>query len=206
MNVIGLSGSPRKNANTDRLVCAILDGARGAGADTEFLRLADLDIKGCAGCLYCRIHETCFIRDDMQSLYQKLHSADAVVVGSPVYMGQMTSQTKQFTDRLFPLVNADFTTRLKKRPQLVLAFTQGQPDAAMFRPYMENTRQIFGFLGFAAAEIIVGGGTRGTQDIMGQDDLLQKARATGTRLASGSLPKRKLRTRSGTPNGSSSQL
>ena len=111
---------------------------------------------------------------------------EAVVIGSPVYMGQMTGQTKTFLDRLLPLLNADFSTRLKKRPALVLVFTQGQPDTSMFLPYMENTKQMFGFLGFTAKEIIVAGGTREQADVDKQTELTAKARSLGAGLFSGS--------------------
>ena len=185
MKVIGFSGSPRKDANTDRLVAHVLAGAQKAGAGTAFFRIADLNIKGCISCYYCKSHDTCSIKDDMQGLYKEIHAANAVVIGSPVYMGQMTGQTKTFVDRLLPMLNADFTTRLQKRPGLVLAFTQGQPDTSMFLPYMENTKQMFGFLGFTAKEIIVAGGTREQADVDKQTELTAKARSLGASLLTG---------------------
>ena len=183
MKVIGFSGSPRKNANTDRLVARVLAGAQAGGAETEFFRVADLKIKGCISCYYCKSHETCSIKDDMQRLYRKIHGADAVVIGSPVYMGQMTGQTKTFVDRLLPLLNADFTTRLRKRPVLVLAFTQGHPDTGMFRPYMESTNAMLGFMGFTPGEIIAAGGTRQKADVDKQTDLMARAKAVGASLS-----------------------
>ena len=182
MRVIGFSGSPRKDANTDRLVAHVLAGARTAGAETGFFRIADLNIKGCISCYYCKSHDTCSIKDDMQGLYKEIHAADAVVIGSPVYMGQMSGQTKTFIDRLLPLLNADFTTRLKKHPALVFVFTQGQPDTGMFKPYMENTHQMLGFLGFNPKEIIVAGGTREKTDVDKQSDLVARARTLGAGL------------------------
>ena len=182
MKVIGFSGSPRKDANTDRLVAHVLAGAQTAGAETEFFRIADLNIKGCISCYYCKSHQTCSIKDDMQGLYKEIHAADAVVIGSPVYMGQMSGQTKTFIDRLLPLLNADFTTRLKKHPDLVFVFTQGHPDTAMFRPYMDNTHRMLGFLGFDPKEIIVAGGTREKADVDKQTDLMARAKALGEGL------------------------
>ena len=182
MQVIGFSGSPRKDANTDRLVRQVLAGAGAEGAETQFFRIADLSIKGCISCYYCRAHDTCAMKDDMQDIYKALHAADAVVVGSPVYMGQMSGQTKIFVDRLLPLLNADFTTRLKKQPALVLAFTQGQPDTASFMPYIENTQQFFGFLGFSPKAVLVAGGTREKDDVTKQKDVMDRAAATGASL------------------------
>ena len=127
----------------------------------------------------------------MQGLYKEIHAADAVVIGSPVYMGQMSGQTKTFIDRLLPLLNADFTTRLKKHPALVFVFTQGQPDTGMFKPYMENTHQMLGFLGFNPTEIVVAGGTREKTDVDKQTDLMAKANALGASLLRGSHAKAK---------------
>ena len=186
MKVIGFSGSPRKDANTDRLVNQVLAGAKAAGGDTKLFRLDDLNIRGCTSCYYCRTHDTCSVQDDMQALYKELHSADAVVIGSPVYMGQVSGQTKIFMDRLLPLFNADFSTRLKKRPSLVLAFTQGQPDTGLFMPYIENTKQVFAFMGFTPKEILVAGATRAKDDVDKQKDLMAKAKAAGAALVKGS--------------------
>ncbi len=194
MKVIGFSGSPRKGANTDRLVSHVLAGAQSAGAETAFFRIADLNIKGCISCYYCKSHDTCSIKDDMQGLYKEMLGADAVVIGSPVYMGQMTGQTKTFVDRLLPLLNADFTTRLTKRPALVLAFTQGQPDTGMFLPYMESTKQMLAFMGFAAKEIVVAGATREKADVDQQTDLTARAKALGAGLLGASIAKIKRKT------------
>ena len=191
MRVIGFSGSPRRNANTDRLVAHVLAGARTAGANTDFFRIAGLTIKGCISCYYCKAHETCSIKDDMQAIYKEIHAADAVVIGSPVYMGQMSGQTKIFIDRLLPLLNADFTTRLTKHPTLVSVFTQAQPDTDMFKPYMENTHRMLGFLGFNPKEIIVAGGTRGKADVDQQTDLVARAKALGSSLLKGPRAKAK---------------
>ena len=61
-------------------------------------------------------------------------------------------------------------------------FTQGQPDAGMFKPYMENTKQMFGFMGFKPKEIIVAGGTREKADVDKQKDLMAKAKEAGAGL------------------------
>ena len=182
MKVIGISGSPRKDGNTDRLVQRVLGGAAEAGAETRFFRLVDLSIKGCVSCYFCRTIDSCAINDDMHPLYEEIHAADAVVLGSPVYMGQMSGQTKIFMDRLLPLLNPDFTTRLKNRPALVLAFTQGQADLSMFRPYVDGTAHAFGFLGFAPAEVLIAGGTREKSDVESQPEMMAEAHAVGKRV------------------------
>ena len=181
--IIGFSGSPRKNGNTDRLVLQVLGGAADAGAETKFFRIADLGITGCVSCYHCKTHETCAILDGMQALLAEIQTADAVVLGTPVYMGQMSGQTKIFVDRLLPVMNADFTTRLQKRPGMVLALTQGQPDSTAYHTYAEETQKMFGFLGFTPKKILVACGTRALSDVEQQAELMAGAWTVGASLA-----------------------
>lgn len=182
MKVIGFSGSPRKDGNTDRLVRQVLNGAAGAGAETKFVRVADAAIKGCVACYHCRPTGVCALRDDMAPLLAEVLAADAVVLGSPVYMGQMTGQLKLFVDRLLPVLKPDYTTRLAKQPTLLCVYTQGNEDAAAFRPYMEQTSRFLGFLGFAPKGFLAATGTRAKDDIEKQAGLMAEARAAGAAL------------------------
>ena len=185
MKVIGFSGSPRKDGNTDRLVRQVLEGAAAAGAATAFFRVADLDIKGCTACYACRPTGVCALKDGMTPLLAEVFAADAVVLGSPVYMGQMTGQLKVFVDRLMPVLGPNFITRLRKHPALLCVFTQGHEKEAMFRAYMDGTSHFLGFLGFTSKGVLAAVGTRERNDIEKQPDVLAKARALGAELAGG---------------------
>ena len=86
MNVIGINASPRKNANTQTLVEAILAGAEKTGADTRMVNLRELKINGCLGCEGCKKHlGKCVQKDDLTTLLQDLTAYDAIVLGTPVY-------------------------------------------------------------------------------------------------------------------------
>jgi multimeric flavodoxin WrbA len=103
--ILGLSGSPRKGGNTDILVAEVLQGARDAGAKTEFVRIADLKVSPCIACYYCASHHGhCVIEDDMQGLYELLREADAWVLGTPIYWFSMSAQMKAVTDRFFAFI------------------------------------------------------------------------------------------------------
>jgi multimeric flavodoxin WrbA len=103
MKVVGISGSPRVGGNTEILVAEALEGARSKGAEVELITLAGKDIKGCAAHPACGQGGKCLIDDDMQPIYSKLMAADAIIIGTPVYFGGMTSQTKAFLDRTYLL-------------------------------------------------------------------------------------------------------
>ncbi|QLH74156.1 MAG: flavodoxin family protein [Methanomassiliicoccales archaeon] len=103
MKVIGISGSPRAGGNTELLVAEALEGARSKGAEVEIVTLAGKDIKGCVAHPTCGQGGKCLIEDDMQPIYAKLMEADAIIIGTPIYFGSMTSQTKAFLDRTYLL-------------------------------------------------------------------------------------------------------
>ena len=165
MKIIGIIASPRKEGNTAWTVNKILEGAKEQGAETQSWYFSDLDIKPCRGCLCC--HEEgirgCIINDDMQKLYGAIEHADALILGSPVYMGQMSAQAKIFTDRLFAHISPRFSPHYKEKvtkQKLILVFTQGNPDPGMFQVYFDYTKNIFQLLEFDVNEVIVVAGMR----------------------------------------------
>lgn len=100
MNILGISGSPRKGGNTDILLDKALEGAKSAGGVVEKVILNDLNFKPCQECAGCDKSGICIIEDDMQPLYKKLVEADRVIVASPVFFGSLSAQVKMMIDRL----------------------------------------------------------------------------------------------------------
>lgn len=184
IKVLGLVGSPNSDGNTAKLVKEILTGASDRGAETRLYNLAALDIKGCDACYRCQADGKCAVEDDMQQLYKEIQDSDALVLGTPVYMWQMTAQTKLFVDRLTAFVNPDFSSRLGKDKKLILAFTQGNSDPGSFKPYFEYTAGLFYFLGFDVRDTIIAPGTDHS-GISDQPEVLVKARDLGRELGVG---------------------
>jgi len=100
MKVIGFSaGSIGREGNVDRMVKAILDNS---GHDVEFVKLTDLSYSGCKGCVQlCAGPQVCNLKDDAQPYYQKIKEADAVVIGTPVYMDTVSSIAWAFLERFY---------------------------------------------------------------------------------------------------------
>ncbi|MGB8219046.1 MAG: flavodoxin family protein [Methanoregula sp.] len=165
MKIIGVIASPRKEGNTAWTVNKILEGAKEQGAETQSWYFSDLDIQPCRGCLCCHdgSDRGCSINDDMQELYGAIEQADALVLGSPVYMGQMSGQAKIFTDRLFAHISPRFSPHYKEKvakQKLILVFTQGNPDPGMFQVYFDYTKKMFQMLEFDVNEVVVVAGMR----------------------------------------------
>jgi len=166
----------------EKLVKEILAGAEENGAETKAINLAKLEIKPCKACYACKEEGICVIDDEMQPLYDEIQAADAIVIGSPIYMWEITAQTKLFVDRLMSFIKPDFSTRLNGNKKLVFAFTQGNPDPASFKPYFEYMEKLFGFLHFDVQGSIVAAGTHEKDDILQQAEVLEKAKEIGKKL------------------------
>jgi multimeric flavodoxin WrbA len=164
LKVIGFIASPHKEGNTAWIVNKILEGAKEQGAQTQAYYFSDLDIKPCQGCLSCHKGDKgCVINDDMQKLYVAIEHADAIVLGSPIYMGQMSAQAKIFTDRLFAVISPRFSPHYKEKAvkkKLILTFNQGNPDSSMFQSYIDYTKHMFQLLEFDVKEVPVITGMR----------------------------------------------
>lgn len=104
MKVIAVNGSPRKGWNTSRLLQEALRGAEAAGAETELVHLYDLSFTGCRSCFACKrigaqpCH--CYWKDDLSPLLDRVLAADVLLLGFPVYFGEMSAQMHCFIERL----------------------------------------------------------------------------------------------------------
>ena len=102
MQIVGISGSPRRGGNSDLILGCILEGARNVGATTESVFLSDLSFSSCVGCEQCRKNKACTrFEDDLTPLYPRIFEARGMVLVSPVYNYNVTSWMKAFIDRLY---------------------------------------------------------------------------------------------------------
>jgi multimeric flavodoxin WrbA len=188
MKVVGIVGSPRKSGNTGALVGEVLKGALDAGAETVVYNINQLNIRGCQACYKCQtLKGRCVQKDDMAGLYEEIYNADAIVIGTPVYMAQVTSQTKTLIDRFFAFLYpssetaGNFKTKLGKK-KTVTVFTQGQPDPSLFADCFNLTEGILSFIGFDVKKRIIATGTRHLTDAKENTELMKNAYATGVEL------------------------
>ena len=92
MKVMAINSSSRKKWNTAMLLEHALEAATAKGAETELVHLYDLDYKGCTSCSACKLkggnsYGKCAMKDGLTPLLEKLATADAFIIGSPVYFG-----------------------------------------------------------------------------------------------------------------------
>ena len=100
MNILILSGSPRKGGNTDLLVEAFFKGAA-QKHHVEVVSVHDYTVNPCMGCNACFKckDNTCVQKDDIAIIYEKMAHADMLVIASPVYFYGLSAQLKAVIDR-----------------------------------------------------------------------------------------------------------
>ena len=113
--VLGVSGSPIPNSNTDRALQSVLVAT---GLETEFVKLSDYTVAPCKACLGCVKTNRCTIQDDGILLAEKVKAADALVIAGFTPYATIDARTKAFMERLYPL-------RHRK------GFMAGKPGAAI---------------------------------------------------------------------------
>lgn len=106
MKVIAINGSPRKKWNTATMLTHALQGAASQGAETKLVHLYDLDYKGCMSCFACKRKDgknlgRCGTRDGLTPLLEEIREAGALILGSPIYFGEVTGEMRSFLERLF---------------------------------------------------------------------------------------------------------
>ena len=186
-SLLYLLGSPRNGGNTDTLAGGICRGFEAAGGTTERVALPELSIRGCSGCLACMDdrEEICVLDDDMTELYQKILSATALLLATPVYYSSPTAQMKLMIDRFFPFGDFQKTRHAKELAGRPVGLAICYAEADLFDSGVDHAHHIL------KAMAVGSGGTyagcvHGTADKKGdidkRPDLLEEGRAFGAKL------------------------
>ena len=102
MKVITFNGSPRKEDNTYQSIQIVFDELKKEDIETELIQLGGKKIRGCTACYKCSENKDkkCVIKDDELNDYiEKMLTADGIIIGSPVYFSNVTSEVKALIDR-----------------------------------------------------------------------------------------------------------
>ncbi len=132
MKILAINGSPHKQGNTAYALSYALQQFEARGCEIRLIQLSELDIKPCGGCFHCIGHD-CIHQDDMHVVEEALCWCDALVLGSPVYMGMVTGQMKTMMDRSVTLRVNDW--------QMSARSVVGSPAAASAMGGQELTLQ-----------------------------------------------------------------
>jgi multimeric flavodoxin WrbA len=149
MQILAFNGSPRKKGNTSTIIRAILDGAESEGAETVEVRLHDLEMKGCQGCLACRKKPgVCAQQDELSPHLESMQTCQGVVVGAPIYMYRICGQMKLFVDRCYSHYvsreEGGYDSAIPPGKTYALVVSQGAPEAEQ---YQRSVRWLAGMTG-----------------------------------------------------------
>jgi multimeric flavodoxin WrbA len=159
MKVIAINGSPRKGWNTHMLLEKALEGAASKGAQTKMVNLYDLDFKGCIGCLGCKRKGgevgRCALKDAVRPVLDDIAECDALFLGSPIYIGEVTGELRSFLERLiFQYISYDKMgeNQFGKKIKTAMFYTTNCPEnmyeavgyARLFSEYENFMTRIFG--------------------------------------------------------------
>jgi multimeric flavodoxin WrbA len=122
--IIGISGSPIKDSNTDRLIQAVLESS---GLSLEFVKLSKINVRPCIACLGCKKDNICKVKDDFPELAEKIRHAGAVVVGGYSPYGTVDGFTKAFLERLISLRHQNGLNRGKLAVVIATGIGRGAP-------------------------------------------------------------------------------
>ncbi|MBD7915398.1 flavodoxin family protein [Clostridium sp. Sa3CUN1] len=122
MKKILLINSSNRKKNTYKLLCSIEDILKNKGYETELISLSSFKIDFCKGCEACILKGSCFIKDEANIIMQKIIKSDGLVIGTPVYLNNMSGILKTFIDRTCSWFHR---SEIAKKPTLIIANTQG---------------------------------------------------------------------------------
>ena len=135
--IIIIDGGPRRGMNTAQMLQHFAEGAQSVSDDVEVttVRLYDMDFKGCMSCMVCKIKgkasSICKFKDALTPVLEEIAQADGLVLGSPIYFGDVTGKMRIFLERLaFPWLSYnDYSmTAPKPMPVVLMETMNGTPD------------------------------------------------------------------------------
>jgi multimeric flavodoxin WrbA len=188
MKIVCLLGSPRANGNSAAVARRFCSSAAGFGAQVKTYLFNDLVYRGCQGCMLCKTKlDRCALEDDLTEVLDAIREAEIVVLASPVYFWDVSSQVKAFLDRAFSYLVPDFFTnpvksRLPAGKKLVFILAQANPDPSMFTDIFPKFDYFFRTFGFIETHLIRACGVGAPGDVEGHEEVMKLAEKTAATL------------------------
>jgi NAD(P)H-dependent FMN reductase len=183
-SILGIIGSARLWGNSELLVRQALRGAQLEGATTRMIRLTDLRLESCTGCMHCAIGgKPCPLDDDMAWLVEQLQAADGVALAAPTYFLGPAATVKLALDRLLMVTGQVGAPLPPPRPALTIATAGLQGWRGVALPYLNALVAAFGFRSIESLTAIA----PGPGEILLDDEMMGHIFDIGRRLGQGYL-------------------
>jgi multimeric flavodoxin WrbA len=191
MKIVCLLGSPRPNGNSTTIARCLLDEAGKLGAEVSIHSLNRLKFRGCQACMACKGKlDHCALNDDLTPVLEEIRLADILVLATPVYFADVSSQMKMLLDRIYSFYVTDFMTnpkpsRLNPGKRLIFIQTQAQPEESMFNDIYSKYEFFFQVLGFRDNRLIRALGVSQPDDAANREDIMELTTKTAKEVVLG---------------------
>ena len=182
MKIICLVASPRPEGNSATIAKQFCDTAKKNGAQVQTYYLNKMNYKGCQGCMACKTKlEKCVLKDDLTEVLDGIHDTDVVVLATPIYWYEISSQLKAFIDRTYSYLVSDYSTnpkpsRLPAGKKMVFIQVQGHPSEEAYADVFPRYGGFFKVFGFKETHLIRSCGVGQTSDPASQEKALELAK------------------------------
>jgi len=192
--LVCLLGSPRPGGNSAAMAGAVCAAASAAGAEVAEFALNRLDYRGCQGCLACKQAGStgCVLNDGLTSVLAAVAACDVLLLATPVYFGEVSSQLKAFIDRSFSFLTPDYASaprgsrsRLAPGKTLCFVIAQGHPREDLFTDIFPRYAYFLEWRGFTGKRLLRACGLREPDAAARRPELMAAAAALGRELAAG---------------------
>lgn len=153
MNILVLTGSPRKNGNSATLATQFIKGAEEAGHTVARFDAAFKNVHSCTACNSCGMNGPCVFQDDFQFVRERIIPADLVAFATPLYYFGFSSQLKAVIDRFYAINGSIHVPK-----KAVLLMTYADNAARKERPLLAHYEMLLSYLGWTDAGRIVAPG------------------------------------------------
>lgn len=178
-NILVLTGSPRKNGNSDLLADAFIKGAEEAGHTVQKFQAGKKKIQGCIACMKCYSKGgACIFNDDFNELAPLLENSETLVLSTPLYWFSFPAQIKAAFDKLYALLVGKHTPQIRESMMLVCAETSDMVD---FEGIVRSFELINDYMKWENRGTLLVPHVNNTGDIL-KTDALAKAEALGRNI------------------------
>ncbi len=186
MRVLTVNGSPRRGGNTDIVLGAMSGTYESRGFRVDKICLNELSMRGCQGCMSCKkTTDRCIQQDGMTPVYDLIQESNLVLMGTPVYLWDVTGQFKLFVDRCFAFWERTYQGRIREGKTAVLVTVLGQENPKLGSGVSEKYVSLFKSFGFSRVESLVLPGVNSRGAMLDRKEYLEAARELAEQVLEG---------------------
>lgn len=181
MKTVCVLGSPRPDGNSSIIAGHFCAAMENLGAEVQTFALNKLTYRGCQACMACKTTlDRCVLKDDLTAVLDSLREADLLVMATPVYFSDVSSQMKGFIDRLLSYLVPDYRTnpvksRFSPGKKLVFIQVQARPDERKFADIFPRYEEFFDWYGFKERYHLRCWGVRELGEVKSQEEVFSRA-------------------------------